>query len=79
MKKILFLVCLLLCLLLRPWLSSTEKRFSVLAMIVIALLAAGLRVFLALRVAGYSVDRIYASLGQIDAPLQSCQQLLKKP
>ena len=47
---------LLLCLLLRPWLSSTEKRFSVLAMIVIALLAAGLRVFLALRVAGYSVD-----------------------
>ena len=47
---------LLLCLLLRPWLSSTEKRFSALALAVLSLLAAGLRVFLALRVAGYSVD-----------------------
>ena len=47
---------LLLCLLLRPWLSSTEKRFSAFALAVLSLLAAGLRVFLALRVAGYSVD-----------------------
>ena len=47
---------LLLCLLLRPWLSSTEKHFSALALAVLSLLAAGLRVFLALRVAGYSVD-----------------------
>lgn len=49
-------VFLLLCLLLKPWLQCSEKRFSTLALIVIALLAAGLRVFLALRVAGYSVD-----------------------
>ena len=47
---------LLLCLLLKPWLQHSEQRFSTLALIVIALLAAGLRVFLALRVAGYSVD-----------------------